>query len=40
MLGKTLIVVTTEFGRPPEFDSGGGQSHQGLAFTYVLAATP
>jgi Protein of unknown function (DUF1501) len=37
MLDKTLIVVTTEFGRPPEFDSGGGRGHQGSAFTCVLA---
>ena len=31
------FVVTTEFGRPPEFDSGGGRGHQGSAFTCVLA---
>ena len=37
MLDKVLIVVTTEFGRPPEFDSGGGRGHQGSAFTCVLA---
>ncbi len=37
MLDKTLIVVTTEFGRPPEFDSGGGRGHQGTAFSCVLA---
>lgn len=37
LLDKTLIVVTTEFGRPPEFDSGGGRGHQGTAFTCVLA---
>lgn len=37
MLEKTLITVTTEFGRPPEFDSGGGRGHQGKAFTCVLA---
>jgi hypothetical protein len=36
-LDKTLVVVTTEFGRPPEFDSGGGRGHQGSAFTCVLA---
>ena len=24
-LDRTLIVVTSEFGRPPEFDSGGGR---------------
>jgi arylsulfatase A-like enzyme len=37
LLDKTLIMVTTEFGRPPEFDSGGGRGHQGSAFTCVLA---
>lgn len=37
MLDQTLIVVTTEFGRPPEFDGGGGRGHQGNAFTCVLA---
>jgi hypothetical protein len=37
MLDRTLIVITTEFGRPPEFDSGGGRGHQGSAFTCVLA---
>lgn len=37
MLDRTLIVVTTEFGRPPEFDGGGGRGHQGQAFTCVLA---
>lgn len=37
ILDKTLVVVTTEFGRPPEFDSGGGRGHQCRAFTCVLA---
>lgn len=37
LLDKTLIVITTEFGRPPEFDSAGGRGHQGSAFTCVLA---
>lgn len=37
LLDKTLIVITTEFGRPPEFDSGGGRGHQGSAFSCVLA---
>lgn len=37
LLNRTLIVVTTEFGRPPEFDSGGGRGHQGTAFSCVLA---
>lgn len=37
LLDKTLILVTTEFGRPAEFDSGGGRGHQGSAFSCVLA---
>ncbi len=37
LLDKTLIVITTEFGRPPEFDSNGGRGHQGTAFSCVLA---
>ncbi len=37
MLDKTLIVVGTEFGRPPEFDGRGGRGHQGTAFSMVLA---
>ncbi|MDA1230074.1 MAG: DUF1501 domain-containing protein [Planctomycetota bacterium] len=37
LLDKTLIVIATEFGRPPEFDSGGGRGHQGSAFSCVLA---
>ncbi|MEZ6034458.1 MAG: DUF1501 domain-containing protein [Planctomycetaceae bacterium] len=37
MLDNTLIVISTEFGRPPEFDSGGGRGHQGSSFTCVLA---
>ncbi len=37
LLDKTLIAITTEFGRPPEYDSGGGRGHQGRAFTCVLA---
>jgi hypothetical protein len=37
MLDRTLIAITTEFGRPPEFDSGGGRGHQGNTFSCVLA---
>jgi len=37
LLDKTLIVITTEFGRPAEFDSGGGRGHQANTFTCVLA---
>jgi len=36
-LDRTLIVVATEFGRPPEFDAGGGRGHQAAAFSIVLA---
>lgn len=37
MLERTLIVVSTEFGRPPEFDGGGGRGHQSTAFSVLLA---
>ena len=37
ILDKTLIVVTSEFGRPAIFDGGGGRGHQGTAFSCVLA---
>jgi Protein of unknown function (DUF1501) len=37
LLEKTLIVVSSEFGRPPEFDSGGGRGHQPACFSVVLA---
>ena len=37
MLDRTLIVLATEFGRPPEFDSGGGRGHQSKAFSALLA---
>ncbi len=37
ILDKTLIVVGTEFGRPPEFDGRGGRGHQGTTFSMVLA---
>jgi hypothetical protein len=36
-LDRTLVVVATEFGRPPEFDGGGGRGHQGTAFSLLLA---
>lgn len=36
-LDSTLIVIGTEFGRPPEFDGGGGRGHQGTTFSLVLA---
>ena len=37
MLDRTMVVVTTEFGRPPEFDSGGGRGHQSVAFSSLIA---
>ena len=37
LLDKTLVVIGTEFGRPPEFDAKGGRGHQGTAFSMVLA---
>jgi hypothetical protein len=37
MLDTTLVVIATEFGRPPEFDAGGGRGHQSEAFSMVLA---
>jgi hypothetical protein len=36
MLDSTLVVLATEFGRPPEFDGGGGRGHQATAFSTVL----
>src|SRR2546421_253246 len=37
LLDSTLVVIATEFGRPPEFDSGGGRGHQSRAFSGLLA---
>jgi hypothetical protein len=37
LLDKTLIAIGTEFGRPGEFDGGGGRGHQASVFTMVLA---
>ncbi len=37
LLDETLIVVATEFGRPPEFDAGGGRGHYSKAFSVALA---
>jgi hypothetical protein len=37
LLDKTLIVVAGEFGRPPEFDGGGGRGHWSKAFSVALA---
>ena len=37
LLEKTLVVISTEFGRPPKFDGGGGRGHYSKAFSVVLA---
>ena len=37
LLDKTLVVVATEFGRPAQFDGGGGRGHYSKAFSSVLA---
>jgi hypothetical protein len=37
LLQRTLIVLNTEFGRPAQFDSGGGRGHHSKCFSTVLA---
>ncbi|ADG67916.1 protein of unknown function DUF1501 [Planctopirus limnophila DSM 3776] len=37
LLDKTLIVVSTEFGRPAKFDGGGGRGHHGKCFSVACA---
>lgn len=37
MLDRTLIVINSEFGRPAQFDSGGGRGHHSKCFSMVLA---
>ena len=37
LLDRTLIVIGTEFGRPPGFDKEGGRGHQSSTFSIVLA---
>lgn len=36
-LESTLIALGTEFGRPAEFDAGGGRGHQSAAFSVIMA---
>ena len=36
LLDETLIVVATEFGRPPDFDGKGGRGHQSAAFSAAM----
>ena len=37
LLDKTLVVISTEFGRPAKFDPHGGRGHHADAFSVVLA---
>lgn len=37
MLDKTLLVISSEFGRPAGFDNQGGRNHHGACFTVTLA---
>jgi len=37
LLDKTLIVVSSEFGRPAQFDGGGGRGHHPGSFTVAMA---
>jgi uncharacterized protein (DUF1501 family) len=37
LLDKTVIAVATEFGRPADFDGGGGRGHHVKCFSMVLA---
>lgn len=37
LLDQTLVVISTEFGRPAHFDAGGGRGHHGKAFSVLLA---
>lgn len=37
MLDTTVIIITTEFGRPSSFDARGGRAHQGTTFSSVIA---
>ena len=37
LLEKTLVMVSTEFGRPASFDGGGGRGHHSKAFSVALA---
>ena len=37
LLDRTLVMISTEFGRPAKFDAQGGRGHHGKCFTCVLA---
>jgi hypothetical protein len=36
MFDRTLVVIGTDFGRPPEFDGTGGRGHQSSAYSTLL----
>ncbi|REJ91180.1 MAG: DUF1501 domain-containing protein [Planctomycetota bacterium] len=37
LLDKTLLVISTEFGRPAQFDGRGGRGHHAKSFSVLLA---
>ncbi|MCY4596129.1 MAG: DUF1501 domain-containing protein [Bryobacterales bacterium] len=37
LFDRTLVVVSTEFGRPPDFDAYGGRGHQADAFSTLFS---
>ena len=37
LLDKTLLMISTEFGRPAQFDGAGGRGHHAKSFSVVLA---
>jgi hypothetical protein len=37
LLDKTLLIISSEFGRPANFDAGGGRGHHGKCFSVLLA---
>lgn len=37
LLDKTIICISSEFGRPSAFDGGGGRGHQSTTFSTVIA---
>lgn len=37
LLDKTLVVVASEFGRPAQFDAGGGRGHHSKSFSVAMA---
>lgn len=37
LLDKTLVMISTEFGRPAQFDGAGGRGHHAKSFSVMLA---